>query len=114
MADCKQTFSRKGLTVDEILSLLERDDGNINNENFIYVELLIELEDQATDEDSDKSDEEHDANLNQIGCKLLRTKSELRRFHTNRGSNQDQITMYGRNQFRKHDNDNCHAVITRE
>lgn len=64
----------------EILSALECDDDDIYNENLIYVEPPIEDANQATDEDSDKSDEEHGANLNHLGRRLLQAGCELRRF----------------------------------
>ncbi|CAH0405105.1 unnamed protein product [Chilo suppressalis] len=61
------------LQVHEILSALECEEYDNYTENIIYVEPPIEHTDQVTDEDSDKSDEEHGANLNHLGRRLLQT-----------------------------------------
>lgn len=68
------------LQVHEILSALECEEYDNYTENIIYVEPPIEHADQVTDEDSDKSDEEHGANLNHLGRRLLQTSCELQRF----------------------------------
>lgn len=76
------------LKLHEILSALECEDDNQTAENLIYVEPPIERSDQATDEDSDKSDEEHNANLNHMGRKLLQSRCQLQRFQDHRDNNQ--------------------------
>ncbi|CAH2057080.1 unnamed protein product, partial [Iphiclides podalirius] len=60
MAARGQNFLRRSLQVHEILSALECEEYDNCTENIIYVEPPIEHADQVTDEDSDKSDEEHD------------------------------------------------------
>ncbi|CAG5010352.1 unnamed protein product [Parnassius apollo] len=77
MAARKYTVSRQGLTVDEILSALECDEETDYVENRIYAEPPIE--DGLTDEDSDRSDEEHEPNLNHLGRRLLQSRCELQR-----------------------------------
>lgn len=62
---CTATTSRGiffvfcSLAVHEILAALECEDDSKYVENIIYVEPPIEDAGQVTDEDSDKSDEEH-------------------------------------------------------
>ncbi|XP_060801591.1 piggyBac transposable element-derived protein 3-like [Amyelois transitella] len=74
------SVSRKGLKVHEIISALECEDDDDFSQNVIFVEPPIEKSGQVTDEDSDKSDDEHDANLNHLGHTLLDSKCELRRY----------------------------------
>lgn len=73
-------FDFYSLKVHEILSLLECEDDNEIAKAMVYVEPPIERSGQATDEDSDKSDDQHDANLNHLGRTLLQTKCQLQRF----------------------------------
>lgn len=72
------------LKVHEILSALECEDEYVDTERVIYDEPPIGQSGQVTDEDSDKSDEEHDGDLNHLGRKLLQSGCELRRFQANR------------------------------
>lgn len=59
------------LKVHEVLAALECEDEENTMGNLIYVEPPNERGDQATGEDSDKSDDEHDANLNHLDRQLL-------------------------------------------
>lgn len=63
------------LEVHEILSALECEDEDETAEHLIYVEPPIERGDQATDEDSEKSDEEH--NANHLDRQLLKSGCEV-------------------------------------
>lgn len=62
------------LTVAEILAELEDFDGVLQNTD-IYA--IPPLDGNNTDEDSDASDDEHEANVNHLGPKMLATEGEI-------------------------------------
>lgn len=61
----------------EILLALESEDVDETVGNLIHVELPIEQSGQVTGKDSNKSDEEHDANLKHMGERLLQNHCQL-------------------------------------